>query len=38
MTERLGIGGKQLVDDLKEMKILEIERGDSRSHSVENLL
>jgi hypothetical protein len=38
MTKRR-VRGKQLVDYLKETKrILEIERGDSRSHSVENLL
>jgi Holliday junction resolvasome RuvABC DNA-binding subunit len=29
---------KQLLDDLKKKEILEIERGSTRSHSVENLL
>jgi hypothetical protein len=38
MTGRRGRRRKQLLDDLKENKILEIERGSTRSHSVENSL
>ena len=37
MTERRGKRRKQLLDDLKKIKrTLEIERGSTRSHSVEN--
>jgi hypothetical protein len=36
MTGRRGRSRKQLLDDLKEEKILEIERGSTRSHRVEN--
>jgi hypothetical protein len=39
MTGRRGRRRKQLLDDLKETKsILEIERGSTRSHPVENSL
>ena len=38
MTGRRGRRRKQLLDDLKEKKILEIERGSTRSHPVENSL
>jgi hypothetical protein len=39
MAGRRGRRRKQLLDDLKENeRILEIERGSSRSHSVENSL
>jgi hypothetical protein len=38
MTRRRGRISKQLLDDLKENKILEIERGNTRSHPVENSL
>ena len=33
---RRGRRGKQLLDDLKEKRILEIERGRSKSHNVKN--
>jgi hypothetical protein len=33
---RRGRLGKQLLDDLKNQRVLEIERGNIRSHSVEN--
>jgi hypothetical protein len=36
--ELTGIKRKQLLDDLMEQRILEIEIGSTRSHSVENLL
>jgi hypothetical protein len=38
-TEVKGRGGgrrRQIVDGLKETRVLEIERGSTRSHSVEN--
>jgi hypothetical protein len=35
---RRGRRRKQQLDDLKEKKILEIERGSTRSHSMENSL
>jgi replicative superfamily II helicase len=38
MTGRRGRRRKPLLDDLKEKKILEIERGSTRSHCVENSL
>jgi hypothetical protein len=38
MTGRRGTRRKQLLDDLKEKGILEIERGSSRLHSMENSL
>jgi hypothetical protein len=38
VTGRGGKRRKQLLDDLKEKKILEIERGSTRSHPVENSL
>jgi hypothetical protein len=39
MTGRRGRRRKQLLDDLKEKeKILEIKRGSTRSHCVENSL
>jgi hypothetical protein len=38
MTGRRGKRRKQLLDDLKEEKILEIERGSTRSHRVETSL
>jgi hypothetical protein len=39
MTGRRGRRRKQLLDDLKgKEKILEIERGSTRSHTVENSL
>jgi hypothetical protein len=38
MTGRRGRKRKQLLDDLKVKRILEIERGSSRSHTVENSL
>ena len=37
-TGRRGWRRKQLLDDLKKDKILEIERGSTRSHCVENSL
>jgi hypothetical protein len=36
VTERRGRGCKQLMDDLKKDRILEIERRSTRLHSVEN--
>jgi hypothetical protein len=38
MTGRLGRRHKQLLDDFRENRILEIERGNTRSHSLENAL
>jgi hypothetical protein len=38
MTGRRGKRRKQLLDDLEQKKILEIERGSTRSHPVENSL
>jgi hypothetical protein len=38
MTGRRGRRRKQLLDDLKEKKILEIETRSTRSHPVENSL
>ena len=38
VTARRGKRREQLLDDLKKEGILEIERGRTRSHSVENLL
>jgi hypothetical protein len=38
MTGRRGRRRKQLLDDLKEKKIQEIERGSTRLHCVENSL
>jgi hypothetical protein len=38
MTERRGRRCKQLLNDLKEKKILEIERGRTRSHPMESSL
>jgi hypothetical protein len=35
MTGRRGRRSKQLLDDLKEKRILEIERGNTRSQSME---
>jgi len=34
MTGRQGRRHKQLLDDLKEMRILETESGSTRSHSL----
>jgi hypothetical protein len=38
MTERRGGRRKQILDDLKEKKKLEIERGSTRSVPMENSL
>jgi hypothetical protein len=38
MTGRRGRRRKQILDDLKEKKILEIERGSTRLHPVEKSL
>jgi hypothetical protein len=38
MTGRRGRRRKQLLDDLKKKKILDIERGRTRSHPMENSL
>jgi hypothetical protein len=38
MTGRRGRRRKQLLDDLREKKIMEIERGRTRSHAVESSL
>ena len=38
VTEKGGRRRKQLLDDLKEREILEIERENTRSHSVKNSL
>jgi len=38
VTGRQGRRCKQLLDDLKEKRILQIQRGRTRLHSVENSL
>ena len=38
MTGRQGKRRKHLLDDFKEMRPMEIERGSTRSHTVENWL
>jgi hypothetical protein len=38
VTRELGGGLKQLLDDLKEDRVLEISRGSTRWHSVENFI